>query len=732
MRYGWKYPPERFSPEVLSEVKTFSLNDTIMSWRVEVPGFTIDGDFSKDLDDAIWLEKVGKEYILYVTLSDVGSLVQPGTQVFDEATHRYFTRYLREKNIPMIPHFLSENLLSLVEWELRPGITVKIPLDSHLQLGKIEVFLSKIRSEKRLSYRQADNAITDTSHPLNAQLKECMALTQRLLKHRRDNGALAFYDLVNGIATSEEWNIQLIKQEHHHIANIIIQECMILANMAMAKFCIENDITVLFRNHTPKKIIPPREQMVNDIELLIWQWGDVHSRIATTIERFSIMLWRATLGTQLEWHYGLNLPYYLWFTSGIRRVVDLLIQLNVRAHLLWQPWLDVSQMDMYGKRVMDETILVAEGASNYFKARDMWRHIVTAAKTRNFSRFDSPTFTKLIRVSAENWDIKPELQEEILDRQQKDTLIALDYYYIFLVLKSSTEELKDFQKIVFKGFQHTPHHAVSIFQLASQITQWEIPKHQTSEDTSKQVPIFSSQLLITINWQQYRSMMVSVPSKKWALQLAHIHLLGKILGFEDIFSILPQNILWVTQPPDKTQWPVENKVWELLEFCQGKKIPTPEFHFKSEWPPNLSTHFAIWSIKIWTDIFTTKWINSWATRWEAKQKAAWELLSLLVEKYKTPPEKTSTTNAQIASLDLSQNAKSLLNSLCQKQWWKPPIYTLKNHWSDNLPEFIATVSIITEVEPYSIQWATWKTKKEAQHYAAKALLEKLQRDWILS
>ena len=150
----------KFKPEVIKEVE--SLNKTIseeeIKKRVDLRNLitiTIDGEKSKDLDDAVSLEKSENgNFILYVSIADVSHYVKPGSELFNEAYKRGTSTYPANQVIPMFPFQLSNGICSLNESEDKLTKTIKIEITPTGKIVDYSIFKSVIRSNKKMSYEK--------------------------------------------------------------------------------------------------------------------------------------------------------------------------------------------------------------------------------------------------------------------------------------------------------------------------------------------------------------------------------------------------------------------------------------------------------------------------------------------------------------------------------------------------------------------------------------------------
>jgi exoribonuclease R len=147
----------RFPPQAIALAKALTLQDSLWQ-RPQVEGITIDGADSRDLDDAIWIEPTTTGAVLSIHIADVSELVEIGSILDKVAIARTTTQYFKNGNAPMLPRFLSEDKLSLLEYQDRPTLTVQITLDRNAQIQKTIIFESWLRSRKRFSYREAEAA----------------------------------------------------------------------------------------------------------------------------------------------------------------------------------------------------------------------------------------------------------------------------------------------------------------------------------------------------------------------------------------------------------------------------------------------------------------------------------------------------------------------------------------------------------------------------------------------
>ena len=354
--------PESFPPEVEAQAeklrslpfppsgkKRLDLRDQLI--------FTIDPWDAKDFDDAISIERTPVGYRLGVHIADVSFYVRHGDPIDREALDRGTSVYLIDTVVPMLPHTLSSDLCSLKPGEDRLTFSVLFELDLEGRPVRVRIRPSVIRSRARLTYEDAQ-ALIDGGEPdpegptvfLGKKTKEAVRQALRTalelakkLRHRRwERGSLDF-DLpepyIEVTPGGEVTDIRVVERTWSHR---IIEEFMILANEAVARFLSERDIPTLYRVHEPPDPRKVREflelaEAVLGIELpqpekvtpktlqrvLEAAQGREEEKLLNYLLLRSLM--RARYSVENVGHFGLASPMYLHFTSPIRRYPDLVV-----------------------------------------------------------------------------------------------------------------------------------------------------------------------------------------------------------------------------------------------------------------------------------------------------------------------------------------------------------------------------------------------------------------------
>jgi ribonuclease R len=225
------------------------------SGRIDLRGlaaFTIDPESAKDFDDAISVAREGDGLRAWVHIADVGYHLPAGAALDRDAAERSFSVYVPGLVEPMLPEELSNDLCSLRPHQDRRCVTVELPFNGGLELGEPTFYRSLIRSRERLTYGHAEGILAGWERAgeeltENLRLAERLALELRRRRYRRgslqiETGEVSFaFDGQGGVERA--W----IEAEPH--AHALVEELMILANEAVARFLSGRGSATLYRVH---------------------------------------------------------------------------------------------------------------------------------------------------------------------------------------------------------------------------------------------------------------------------------------------------------------------------------------------------------------------------------------------------------------------------------------------------------------------------------------------------
>ncbi|WP_297055450.1 RNB domain-containing ribonuclease [Thermosulfurimonas sp.] len=309
--------PVDFPEEVLREAESLRERGRPREDLTSLNTFTIDAEDTRDFDDALHVEETDEGWVVGVHITDVASVVPPGSKVFGEALRRGQTLYLPEGIIPMLPPLLSEEKLSLRAGEKRPAVSFLLFFSPEGELQEFRLLLSYIRVARRMTYEEVDKRI-ESGDPFWIRLYD---LARGFAARRKKAGALAVTLPEIVIRVEEGGEIRLQRLEFTP-ARLLVAEFMIAANFAAARFLADQGVPALYRFQKE-----PLERLLREGE---------EEDLVKVFQQLRYLV-RGELGLSPEFHHGLGLPAYTTVTSPIRRLMDLVVQHQLVAFLSGEP-----------------------------------------------------------------------------------------------------------------------------------------------------------------------------------------------------------------------------------------------------------------------------------------------------------------------------------------------------------------------------------------------------------
>ena len=354
--------PVDFSASALREAAQWgkSVDPAEAAQRVDLralPLVTIDGEDAKDFDDAVYGERLeGGGYRLLVAIADVSHYVRPGSALDTEARARGTSVYFPTRVLPMLPTALSNHLCSLEPHVDRLCMVADMRISKRGALEDSKFYPAVMRSAARLTYRQAHEALFLGAPAARAalgtvfdSLLPLVDIYHALVAARRKRGALEFDAPEAEFVIENGERVRAIEFISRNDAHKLIEECMVLANVAVAQELRTHRQPALFRVHaspdekkldrlrTTLRVLGIELQLPDpvkpsDLAAIAPRMRDAESRpfVESLIVR-SMM--QALYQPENIGHFGLALKDYAHFTSPIRRYPDLMIHRALRARL---------------------------------------------------------------------------------------------------------------------------------------------------------------------------------------------------------------------------------------------------------------------------------------------------------------------------------------------------------------------------------------------------------------
>ncbi len=322
----------------------------------DTPLVTIDGVDSRDFDDAVYCERKPKGWRLLVAIADVSHYVKPGSALDQEALARGNSVYFPERVIPMLPEVLSNGLCSLNPEVERLCMVCEMYINDEGKIARSSFHEALMRSHARLTYDQVAAMLVDKDQQTRQQyeavvphLESLYKLYKVLRKVREKRGAIDFETTETRIVFGADRKIERIVPVVRNDAHKIIEECMIAANVATARFLARHKIPTLYRIHEG-----PRSEKITALREFLGELGlslpggekpeakdyaQLLSSIGTRPDAHLIQtvmlrsLSQAKYNPDNVGHFGLSHEQYLHYTSPIRRYPDLLVHRAIRHQL---------------------------------------------------------------------------------------------------------------------------------------------------------------------------------------------------------------------------------------------------------------------------------------------------------------------------------------------------------------------------------------------------------------
>ena len=380
-----------FPDDVKEEVKNIKMEVTPEDYvgrrdLRDMEIFTIDGDDTKDIDDAISIEKYANgHYKLGVHIADVSYYVKEGSPLDNEAMERGTSVYLVDRVIPMLPHELSNGICSLNPNTDRLAISCIMEFDSTGRQVDYELFPSVIRSRIQMTYKKVNsilenNIVPEGYEPYEKSLRIMAELASILRKAKIKRGYLDFDVDEAKILVDEDCKPLEIKIRERGVGENLIEDFMIAANECVATHIYFMNLPFIYRVHEV-----PKEEKIRSFLTFIgnlgYQFsGDIKDTSPKTVQKLlnflkdkpeykmlsSLLLrsmQKAVYKPENLGHYGLASSCYTHFTSPIRRYPD------TTVHRLLRTYLFDRNLDMSTIRKWEEKLVyIAEHSSSRERA----------------------------------------------------------------------------------------------------------------------------------------------------------------------------------------------------------------------------------------------------------------------------------------------------------------------------------------------------------------------------
>ena len=417
----------------------------------DLPLVTIDGEDARDFDDAVFCQKQGKGWKLWVAIADVSYYVRPKSALDTEAYNRGNSVYFPNRVVPMLPEKLSNGLCSLNPQVDRLCMVCEITLSAKGKMTDYRFYEAVMNSHARLTYNKVakilekDTALCERYASLVPHLQDLHDMYQALVKARQQRGAIEFETIESKFIFNALGRIERIEPVVRNDAHKIIEECMILANIASANFMAKHQEPALYRIHA----VPSEEKLTafrsflaecglslsggnkptpTDYAQLLEQIKQRpdHELIQTMLLR---SMSQAVYSADNIGHFGLALEEYAHFTSPIRRYPDLTLHRGIKYLLAKQKGSKRKTTDTggYHYQLEEMDVFGAHCSSTERRADDATREVADWLKCEYMQDHVGEEFDGVIS-SVTGFGFFVRLNDLFIDGLVHISGLANDYY----------------------------------------------------------------------------------------------------------------------------------------------------------------------------------------------------------------------------------------------------------------------------------------------------------------
>ena len=352
INYGFD---DDYSDEYLEEVSNMpnEVCDDDLNDRVDFRNqncFTIDGKYTKDMDDGIYAEKLDNDIIrVYVHIADVSHYVKRDSLVFNRACEKGTSLYMNNSVFHMLHYIISNGICSLNPNVDRLTKTVIMDIDKDGKVINYDIVKSVINSKKKMVYDDVDFILNDMYIPygyenFTNELKILNEAAIRLEKKYKLNGKIDFANTELSMNYNDDGTINSINEPVNSPASKLIENLMICANETVAKWLFYMEMPTIYRIHELPELKKINElistlnkqgyniKYINNVDnpeslqIVIDKLRN-YEGFNTLSQLFVMTMKRARYSVDNLGHYALALPAYLHFTSPIRRLPDLVVHM---------------------------------------------------------------------------------------------------------------------------------------------------------------------------------------------------------------------------------------------------------------------------------------------------------------------------------------------------------------------------------------------------------------------
>ena len=582
----------------------------------EATGVMIDRPDAIDRDDAFAVRRIDDGWEAYVHVAAAATQVAADDDLDRKARDRIRTRYLPDRVVPMLSSHIEQQA-ALVEGATRATLRFGLRFGQDGELRTVQLAPAELRQAYQLSYSEAAAALGDTKHRWHRMLSDAHALAGRLLAKRRVQGALAVYAINHGWATDEEGNVVRLGVNERNAGYVIVQELMIAANAAAARWSAERELPILYRNHRVSAVAPPRDQLLDDLRVAAN--GDPGGQpdpatpessslsdgnpaevppqngsdpggagLEAVRQRLALIQRPAVYAPTIAGHYGLNLPAYTHATSPLRRYPDLVNQRILLAVSAGEPSpYSAHELEQLGEEIRSKLVEFREQRAAEYRAAAKAETMRRVADT-GLRQSSADDLHKVVEAAVSAGEPTKELSTELIRRTEAGDLPLRDACSVLLFTEGNG--WGSVRQTVLDWLEGEPAHAISLLTMYASIAdrgqvRWKVENVGTSDGPA----VFAA----SAGLGDEMSVRRLAGSKREAKQQAALAFVAQLAGHRDPSrDLAAPGAGRVMPPPSKLpEIPVEqNPTMTVYQLIQLGILVDVEWRFESAGSPHDARH----------------------------------------------------------------------------------------------------------------------------------------------
>lgn len=564
--------------------------------RPIVEGIAIDHSYSRDIDDAIWVDSLPNGYKVHVHISDIPSYFDIESSHFRLATKRVASEYKDYRAVsPLLTPELSENTLSLLNDVERPCLSFEIGLDVLANRTSFRMYYGRIKTI-RLSYFEVNGILKNSSiHRFKKMLDDAYTLSTLLFQKRGNEGALAIYKPEQGLMADDNGRPIFVDPDGEFASHFIVQEMMILANRSVADHFLNNGYPFLFRNHVVHRLTPDQKDIMTQLRISLFPDESTMTWDRIKKQRNTLLFEPASYNRICKGHYALNVNSYTHITSPLRRLTDLINHFLIRSYICQEPPpFTNEQLDKMCAHINETLVIRKEDEKPGYRRiiQEQASMLAPHLSSKTLDGLDPTLFRQLFDYACYSGYISKRLKEEYIFRLSLGIPLRMEMLYLFFNCNTEQQpedwqELRDF---TLAHIEETPGRSYELLNIASKFEKFydfDIEEYEVSEYPTARIVVTQN------NGNRLTTPKYVVASKqKQADRLAaYYYLVEHVRGSLICLSETSENFDSETDPESFYLIPAQNVKYETSDnqglivdyaasldiFCINHQWLVPEF-----------------------------------------------------------------------------------------------------------------------------------------------------------